>query len=153
MPSPRVGFGIGVVNGILYAVGGSCCNPDGSRILGTVEAYDPTTNTWTARAPMPTPRWNLAVGVANQILYAVGGRVALEGDVPPNIVEAYDPARNVWAKKTPLPGNRNGVALGSVDGTLYAVGGVRWVPNGHDGPYSPMKMVTDPITYGLKVVP
>jgi hypothetical protein len=38
------------VNGILYAVGGT--KP--SVILNTVEAYDPLTNTWTPKAPMPT---------------------------------------------------------------------------------------------------
>ena len=41
--------------------------------VGTVEAYDPTTLTWTAKAPMPTPRTLLAAGVIDGLIYAVGG--------------------------------------------------------------------------------
>ena len=170
MPSPRVGFGVGVMNGILYAVGGACCNPSGgSRILGTLEAYDPTTNTWTTKAPMPTPRYYLAVGVANEIIYVVGGHKGSGGNAPTTtetgyattagVVEAYDPSKNVWTEKAPLPGNTNFVSLGSVNGILYAVGGAKWVPAGPDS-YPPcgssptcVKAVEDPITYAFKAVP
>src|SRR5438552_15893735 len=64
MPTARNSFAIGVVNGILYAVGGG---GSGSNVadawLSRVEAYDPSTNRWTAKAPMPTPRAGLGVGV------------------------------------------------------------------------------------------
>lgn len=154
MPSHRVGFGLGVVNGILYTVGGA--EPYGP-IRGTVEAYDPQTNKWTTQAPMLTPRFIPALGVANQLVYAVGGHATLQEtgvvNIPPNMVEVYDPRTNVWSKRGSLPGNRNFVALGDVNGVLYAVGGVRWVPDGHDGPPSPFKIVYDPITYAFHVVP
>jgi hypothetical protein len=39
-------LGAGVVNGILYAVGGA----QGGGDLNTLEAYDPTTDTWTLKA-------------------------------------------------------------------------------------------------------
>ena len=71
MPTAR-NPAVGVVNGIVYAVGGW----GASNYLATVEAYDPATNTWTTKASMPTPRFGLAVGVVNGILYAVGGYVA-----------------------------------------------------------------------------
>jgi N-acetylneuraminic acid mutarotase len=156
IPSPRTNLGVGVVNGILYAVGGACCNPGhGSRILGTVEAYDPSTNTWTTKAPMPTARRNLAVGTANQVLYAIGGSKELtnsDSDVPVNVVEAYDPTRNLWTAKAQVPGNKNLVGLGNVNGILYAVGGAIWNPDGH-GYGSPVKSELDPITYAFKAVP
>ena len=56
--------GVGVVNGILYAVGG--------LTLATMEAYDPVTNTWMPKTSMSTPRYEHAVGVVNGTLYAVG---------------------------------------------------------------------------------
>jgi len=170
LPSPRVALSVGVVNGILYAVGGACCSPGhGSRIFGTVEAYDPATNNWTTKAPMPTPRYYVAVAVVNRILYAVGGNKGSGGDAPTTnetayattagVVEAYDPSRNVWTAKAPLPGNTNFVSLGSVNGILYAVGGVKWVPAGPDS-YPPcgsspacVKSVEDPITYAFRAVP
>ncbi|MBI5747059.1 MAG: hypothetical protein HZA13_08665 [Nitrospirae bacterium] len=85
MPTARFVLGIGVINGILYAVGGENINLSAVSVL---EAYSPTTNTWTTKASMPTARDALAVGVVNNILYAVGGRNDT-GVV--STVEAYDP--------------------------------------------------------------
>jgi N-acetylneuraminic acid mutarotase len=90
MPAARDRLGIGVVNGVLYAVGGFYAVGvfNGYKILATVETYDPATNTWTAKAAMPTPRDLLAVGVVNGVLYAVGGE---NGSVNFASVEAYTP--------------------------------------------------------------
>src|SRR2546425_792155 len=43
LPTPRVGIGVGVINGILYAVGGDASFH--GAITGTLEAYDPASNT------------------------------------------------------------------------------------------------------------
>ena len=69
MPTARSGLGVTVVNGLLYAVGGS----NSSGFLATVEAYDPATNTWTSKASVPTRRSGVGVAVINGELYAVGG--------------------------------------------------------------------------------
>ncbi len=121
MPTPRYNFGVGVVNGTIYAVGGLETGPSGGLVAtGAVEAYDPLSNTWTAKAPMPTPRSGLAVGVVNGLLYAVGGA----GSGPAiNVVEAYDPVANAWASKASLPTGRSELGVGVVNGILYAVGG------------------------------
>src|SRR5881396_1113150 len=96
MPTARSWAGAGVINDILYVVGGSY-NGNG---LSTVEAYDWTSNTWTAKAPMPTPRQELAVGVVNGILYAIGGSYSRQ---VLSTVEAYDPVSNTWTAKAPMP--------------------------------------------------
>jgi len=118
MPTARTVLGVGVVNGILYAVGGiSAAAPQG---VSTVEAYDPTTDTWTTKAPMPTPRNSLTIGVMNGILYAVGGGNS-SGFL--GTVEAYDPSADTWTTETSMPTARAGLEAGVVNGTLYAVGG------------------------------
>lgn len=114
MTTPRYGAAIGVVNGIVYAVGGWNGGP-----LATVEAYDPVTNIWTTKTPMTTARGWLAAGVVNNILYAVGGFNAGEYAT----VEAYDPVTNTWTTKTPMPTARSSLAVGVVNGILYAIGG------------------------------
>ena len=121
MLTPRLGHAVGVVNGILYAVGG--LTPTGNGYLNTVEAYDPTRNKWTVKAPMPTPREGLAVGIVNGILYALGGISAPIGGRILATVEAYDPGTNAWTVKASMPTPRAGLAVGVVNGILYAVGG------------------------------
>jgi N-acetylneuraminic acid mutarotase len=122
---PRVGLAVGVVNGILYAVGGNnVCNGSNCvvKYLPTVQAYDPTTNTWTPMASMPTARSGLAVGVVNGILYAIGG--TKDGVNNLGTVEAYDPVMNTWdTQKAAMPTARYGLGVGVVNGLLYAVGG------------------------------
>jgi N-acetylneuraminic acid mutarotase len=102
---------VGVVNGVLYAVGGL----DGSLAQGgPVEAYDPVTNTWTTKARMPVARGFLGVGVMNSTLYAVGS----------GVLEAYDPVADTWTTKAPMPTRRSAMGVGVVDGLLYTLGGV-----------------------------
>src|SRR3989442_12645885 len=67
MPTPRTGLAVGVVNGILYAVGGSAKSGKNNNYLNTVEAYDPATNRGTAKAPMLAPRASFGVGDVNGI--------------------------------------------------------------------------------------
>jgi N-acetylneuraminic acid mutarotase len=117
MNTPRDSLGVGVVNGILYAVGGQF--PD-QVALPTNEAYDPTTNTWSVKANMPTARYQFAVGVINNILYAVGGQ---NGSTLYATVEAYDPTTDTWSTKAPMPTARNALAVVVVNGILYAIGG------------------------------
>ena len=53
MPTARLNLATGAVGGKLYAIGGSI---GGNQVdVGTNEAYDPITDTWTAKASMPTP--------------------------------------------------------------------------------------------------
>ncbi len=86
-----------------------------------MDAYDPATNTWTAKAAMPTSRGDLAGGVVDGVLYAVGGYA---GSVGLATVEACDSATNTWTAKAAMPTARSQPnAVGVVNGVLYAVGG------------------------------
>jgi len=117
-------MGVAVVNGVLYAVGGFIPYVGA---VGTVEAYDPATNTWTTKAPMQIPRDYLAAGVVNGVLYAVGGYVHPGGaQMQSDTVEAYDPVADTWTLKASMPTPRSGLGVGVVNGILYAVGGSSW---------------------------
>src|SRR2546423_12290840 len=54
--------------GKIYVVGGCA-----SGRLNDVEEYDPASNTWTTKAPMPTARYGLAAAEAGGKIYAIGG--------------------------------------------------------------------------------
>jgi N-acetylneuraminic acid mutarotase len=123
MPTARTYLGVAAINGILYAVGGHITGGAGGAILATLEAYDPASNTWTTKAPMPTARYLLATAAVNGVLYAVGGTNSQSGNSDLATVEAYDPASDTWTTKAPMPTARFGFRLAAINGILYAVGG------------------------------
>ncbi len=67
MPTARCCLSTSVVNGKIYAVGGSPARNVG---LSTVEEYNPATNKWKKKADMPTPRCCLSTSVVNGKIYA-----------------------------------------------------------------------------------
>lgn len=110
-----------VVNGNLHVIGG--IDPSfftgGPLFVGTVQAYDRVTDTWSTKAPMPTVRHNPAAGVVNGVLYVVGGS---QGALI-SANEAYDPLNNTWTTKAPMPTARANLTVGVINNVLYAVGG------------------------------
>ena len=66
MMTRRLGVAVAVLNGYLYAIGGS----DGQCPLNTVERYDPRKNQWAPMAPMSTRRKHLGCAVFNNMIYA-----------------------------------------------------------------------------------
>jgi N-acetylneuraminic acid mutarotase len=103
----------------IYALGGSP-DPDGSPALNIVEAYDPSTNTWAAIAPMGTMRYGLAASTLNGKIYALGGN-GPSGTL--NIAEAYHPSNGTWTTIAPMGTMRYGLAATTLNGKIYAVGG------------------------------
>lgn len=102
MNEARSGLGVTVVNGKIYAIGGS---GEGGK-TGTNEEYDPATDTWTLKTPMPTPRDYFATAVYHNRIYCIGGIIANSpqtGDVLTSVNEVYDPATDAWETKASLP--------------------------------------------------
>jgi len=120
IPTPKKGVVTAVVHNVLYVIGdfASFSAPTAASVLG-VEAYDPATDTWSPKAALPTPRSNFSVGVANNIIYALGGAE----DASLTVNEAYDPTTNTWVPKAPMPSPRKGFATGVINGVLYLAGG------------------------------
>jgi hypothetical protein len=117
MPTARQGLGTSVVNGVIYAVGGF---DNAGRPLGTVEAYDSPSDTWTTKASMPTARALLGTSVVNGVIYAMGGSDSTGSSAT---VEAYDPASDTWTTKASMPTGRLELGTSVVNGVLYAIGG------------------------------
>jgi hypothetical protein len=108
-----------VVDGKIYAIGGIIYNM--GPPLSTVEVYDPVTDTWTTKAPMPTARVTFsATSAVNGIIFVIGGA---SGEIAFSTVEAYDPETDTWTEKTSMPGARTGLATSVVGEKIYAIGG------------------------------
>jgi len=137
MPVKRGAAVAATVGDKMYVIGGVTTQPwaketyldftTPQRGLGTVQEYDPKTNTWRERTPMPTPRNHAAIGVVNGKVYVIGGRVgaafiSLASDT--SLVEVYDPAADTWG--TPgarMPTTRSALAYGVYNNRIYVAGG------------------------------
>lgn len=80
-------MGSGVVNGLLYVIGGR----NYPNVLAYVEVYNPVTDTWGTKAAMPTARFGVATGVVNGALYVIGGNSNPDNQTPLAAVEAFSP--------------------------------------------------------------
>ncbi len=123
MPTARVNLAVAVLNGEVYAIGGS----DGTDPLNTVEAYDPATDMWTTKAPLPVALWAPAAAVVNGKLYVIGGSDNTSTFATVDTVYEYDPVGDAWITKAPMPTPRGWLSLGVAnDGSgdkIYAIGG------------------------------
>jgi len=123
MPTARFVPASAVVNGILYVIGG--CNSacaSGSGALTAVEAYNPVTNTWTTKAPLPTATDSVTAVVSGGSIYVIGGYVPGVGRV--STVFRYNPALNAWSTEAPLLVAKSDVNVGLLGSTIVAAGGL-----------------------------
>jgi N-acetylneuraminic acid mutarotase len=129
-PTHRNVFATAVVNGLIYVIGGRGAVGDGPgvqysgprELKSHVEIYDPTTDSWSAGAPMPfglEPR-NQACVVSDEI-YIFGGE-SLATDFDTSIL-VYDTTSNSWSAKAPMRNGRVDFACVVVDGAAYLLGG------------------------------
>jgi N-acetylneuraminic acid mutarotase len=133
MPTARYSTAAAVVDGKIYVIGGTANVSTMPITLTTVEQYDPATDTWTVKSPMPSRRWNTAATVVDGKIYVIGGleligwcgTVACTYVASSNRVEQYDPATDTWIVKTPLPTARGTCAAAAVDGKIYVVGSLK----------------------------
>ncbi len=114
IPTPRWHLASAVIDGKVYALGGV----GGYQ---QVEAFDPTTGQWEARAFMTVARAFLGTGVVNGKLYAIGG--SRLNATPSNTVEVYDPATDTWSTRAPMSSGRRGICSSVVEDRIYVFGG------------------------------
>lgn len=137
LPTKRGSPTAATVNGKIYVIGGATTNEGAKetgihparphRVVGTNEVYDPATNTWETRSPMPTARNHVAVGVVNGKIYVIGGRLGsgfIGRAANTDTVEGYDPATDQWsATLNRMPTPRSALAYGTYKGKIYVAGG------------------------------
>lgn len=139
MPTPRHNFAVCCLNGKIYAIGGSDHPTQPGDAHNTVEEYDPETDTWQSKSPMPTERAYLAACSVDGLIYAFGGKDG--ANVPRPEVEAYDPTTDTWSRKADMITARNYLAACTTDGKIYALGGAIGVSGGklsHNEIYDPL---------------
>jgi N-acetylneuraminic acid mutarotase len=116
MHAARSGLGVAVVNGKIYAIGGVAFDSKvESKAVSINEEYNPETDTWTMRAPMPTPRAHFAITAYKNKIYCIGGVGGVN--------EVYDPATDTWENRTAMPTPQSFMDANVVNGKIYVIGG------------------------------
>jgi len=97
-----------IVNGKIYTF-----------INSSVYEYDPSNDTWTAKANSPQNFGSTVSAVAYNNKIYVFGRSSFTGE--------YDPSNNTWANKAPIPqidgSSLDGFTVGLVNTKAYLIGG------------------------------
>ncbi len=121
LPEGRHHAGIAVLDGFLYIIGGftksgfSVWHP-----VNTVYQFNPATQAWLERSPMPTSRGALGVGVYQGRLYAIGG---YDGKQNTGATEIYNPENDTWTNAAPLSAPRDHLAVVAAGPGIFAIGG------------------------------
>ena len=140
-PMPTIRFAAVAVEfgGKIYVIGGAGHHPGAKdptaritattphRALDTNEVYDPATNRWETRSPMPTARNHAFASVVGGKIYIIGGQLGgsfTSAASNTDVVEEYDPTTDSWGvPRARMPTPRSGGAHGTYRGRIYVAGG------------------------------
>jgi N-acetylneuraminic acid mutarotase len=124
MPTPRIGsFGIAVYQNKIYVIGGDNGTYGYVNYLSTNEVYDPSTDTWETKKPMPTSREGVEANAVNGKIYVIGGMTDNSRSIHTPVNEVYDPASDSWTTKQQASLAVANYASAVVDNKIYIMGG------------------------------
>jgi N-acetylneuraminic acid mutarotase len=121
MPTARQEVAVAALDGRVYVIGG--LGPGGEP-SALVEAYDPATNRWETRAPLPLPLHHPGAAVAAGRLFVIGGYTGGRFSwTASDTIYRYDADRNAWTPQAPMSIARGALAAAVLHERIHAVGG------------------------------
>ncbi len=126
-PNPWGTYAIAACEGKVYAFGGY--TPIWFGKISTL-MYDPSTDKWTSKTPMPTPRFSLQANAVGDRIYLISGW--LNNTNPPtkgliniisNVTEAYKPLSDSWTELAPIPIPVMNYVSAVIGDKIYIIGG------------------------------
>ena len=132
MPNPRSDLEATTVGNKIYLIGGLARGDPRMFIVKNYtslnEVYDPSTDSWTTKTPIPNATAYYASAVVDDKIYVMGG----EGRSTSGILyvnQVYDAKTDTWSLAAPVPGTiLNGAVAGATTGMnastlIYVIGG------------------------------
>ncbi len=125
VPQPRVHVAGVSLNNKLYLVGGEMNHTHQDGDTTTVQIYDPVTDAWDQRAPLPEARSHheCSTFAHNDKIISVSGVDSSRNPKAQATIYEYDPASDAWSQKASLPTTLASPGAKIVDGVLYVFGG------------------------------
>jgi N-acetylneuraminic acid mutarotase len=142
LPTPRGSFAIASYKNKIYAIGGTYGSNGEYFTSDAVEVYDPQTDTWETKTPMPTARSSLCANEVDGKIYLMGGQTGGSYSIV-GLNEVYDVAADRWTTKEPLYNPVDDYASAVVDGRIYILGGFEGL---HHGAPVDFNQIYDPKT-------
>ena len=126
MPTARSYFSTSVMDGKIYAIGGTSIFNEQYR-LETVEVYDPSTDTWAKASDLNHARSCAALSVVNGEIYAMGGwglsEIQDQRDPILSSIEVFNLKINQWQERTGMIAPKTSHAASVINGKIYVTGG------------------------------
>jgi len=113
MPTPRHGLDANVVDQKIYLISGLV--PDNRwpnvnvdvystyRLTNATEVYDPSTDTWSTKAPIPKPASYYASAVIDKKIYIFSQNYNQNDGTYEPLTQIYDPNTDTWTNANPPP--------------------------------------------------
>jgi N-acetylneuraminic acid mutarotase len=124
-PLPRASGAIACVGlgGRMHGIGGAIGDTfDTKKSVDWHVAYDPKSDKWEERKPMPTGRDHTGTLAAGGMIHVIGGRVD-SFHTNSNLHHVYDQAKDAWATRRPLPTARSGHGAVLYRDKIFVMGG------------------------------
>jgi hypothetical protein len=124
LPNPRNHGGGATSGGLFFAIAGRHEWDENAGDDPEVDVFDPAGGSWSARAPIPTARSEIAASTSvmpDGRILVVGGSIA--GVHPSADVLIYDPAADAWSQLPALPEPRKGAVAARVGDRIVVTTG------------------------------
>lgn len=122
LDAPRAGLAVAVLDGRLYAAGGSGLTEPRVEF----ESYDSELERWMPERPLVLGLERFGMAAVNGRIYAAGGYAQGEDGVGPTAsMWSWSPDGGVWQSEVAMPGPKADFSLIAHEGELYAIGGTR----------------------------
>ena len=133
IPSSSDELDSAVLNGKVYVIS---TNFTASADTNSNYMYDPATNNWTEKTPMPYFQSDFALTTYQGQIYVIGGFVNI---FPTATIQVYNPTTDSWSNSTELPVAEGFLRAATVNGKTYVMGGA-------------FTGLAEPIPYGINEV-
>ena len=111
------------LKGALHGIGGAVGDTSESKqSIDWHLVYEPRSDRWTRRAPLPTARDHIGALVAGDVIHVVGGRVN-NFHTNSNLHHVYNAQSDKWEMRRPLPTARSGHGAVLYRGKIFVMGG------------------------------
>ncbi len=113
MPTARSDFAVASFQNKIYCIGGYALSNNQGLAVNVNEVYDPTTDSWSTKAPMLTPELNVRANVIDGKIYVIGG------NNNGTLNQVYDPSTDSWTIKASIPTAVSSYASAVAEGKIY----------------------------------